>query len=107
MGSICWGLTSALNGVPEMEQKNLARAQSIVEGIAWCRNALTFIDPSGHGIQIRLTKPNPGSAYPTIQDFALSPAIREQAFKMFRCEVESKMAAYRRSAAQIGLKLED
>jgi len=90
-----------------MEQKNLSRAQGIVEGIAWCRDALSFIEPASQSLTIRLTKPNPGSAYATTKDFTLSPTIREQAFKLFRVEVEAKMAVYRRSAAQIGLKLED
>lgn len=90
-----------------MEQKNLKRAQMIVDGIAWCRSALSFQEPYNHAFIIKLTKPQPGSSYPLTQDFHLSPAIREQAFRMFRREVEAKMAAYRREAAQIGLKLED
>ena len=90
-----------------MEQKNLKKAENIVAGIAWCRNALSFEEPARDTVHMKLRKPQPGSTYDTIQEVALSPAIREQAFRMFRREVELRMAAYRRDAAQIGLKLED
>lgn len=90
-----------------MEQKNLKRAQMIVDGIAWCRSALSYHEPYYQAFTLKLTKPQPGSSYPTTQDYHLSSAIRDQAFRMFRREMELKIAAYRREAAQIGLKLED
>lgn len=90
-----------------MEQKHLETAQRIVEGIAWCRKALSFEEPAKDPLHLKLRKPQPGSAYDSTQDFVLSAAIREQAFRMFRREVELKIAEYRRRAAQIGLKLED
>ena len=91
-----------------MEQKNLQRAQNIVAGIAWCREALSFKEPAPEHYRLKLRKPNPnGSHYDITSEFSVSVAIREQAFRMFRREVEAKMAAYRREAAQIGLKLKD
>lgn len=88
-----------------MNASQLKRAQNIVDGIAWCREALSYQKPYNQSLSIKLTKPNLTTGYDATYDYALSPAIREQAFRMFRREVEAKLAAYQREAAQLGLNL--
>ncbi|MBF5091951.1 hypothetical protein F1640_18520 [Novosphingobium sp. NBM11] len=91
-----------------MDVKHLDRAKAIVEGIKWCRDALSYVEviPSAT-MAMSVQKPHRGSSQPVTQNFLLSKGIREKAFILWRREVELKEAALRREAAQIGLKLED
>lgn len=90
-----------------MEQKHLQRAQQIVDGIAACKNALSYEEPwysqSNH---LKVSKQRPGLSAAT-NAFPMSRAVRDAAFKAWRREQELHLAALRREAAQIGLKLDD
>ncbi len=91
-----------------MEQKNLKRAQQIVESIAFCKDALTYESPwynQTNALQVQ--KDRPGSTQVGTANFAMSRAVRDVAFRAWRSEMEQRLAAYRREAAQISLKLED
>ncbi len=92
-----------------MEQKHLQRAQQIVDGIAACKNALSYVSPAySQNNSLELQKPNQhGYTSPLIERFYMSPAVRDLAFNAFRREQELLLAKYRREAAQIGLKLDD
>lgn len=91
-----------------MEQKHLQRAQQIVDGIAACNNALSFESPAyQQSNHLAVTKPRPGSTQPHFEQVVMSRAVREAAFRVWRRETELRLAALRREAAQIGLKLED
>lgn len=91
-----------------MDVKHLDRANKIVEGIAWCRKALSFEGPSPTAsCSLTLSRPRPGNTQPLVENYWLSRDVQEIAFKAWRREVELREAKYRREAAQIGLKLED
>ncbi|MFY7837854.1 MAG: hypothetical protein ACOVQ0_16390 [Novosphingobium sp.] len=92
-----------------MEQKHLKRAQEIVEGIAHCKNALSFDSPAySVSNMLELQKPNQhGYTTPETARFQMSRSVRDIAFKALRRELELRLAALRREAAQIGLVLED
>lgn len=90
-----------------MEQKHLKRAQEIVDGIAERKFRLSFEEPAyGSGNHLYVQYERSGTT-PAIHQFPMSRGVRDAAFKAWRREQELHLAALRREAAQIGLKLED
>lgn len=90
-----------------MEQKHLKRAQEIVDDIAERKLRLSFEGPfHKQANTLYVEKQGPGVS-PVTNGYPMSRAVRDAAFKVWRREQELRLAALRREAAQIGLKLED
>lgn len=90
-----------------MDAKHLERAKQIVDGIAYCQRALSFEQPEFQvSNKIYVERKHSGLSPETAQ-YPMSRAMRDVAFRAWRREIELKLAAYRREAAQIGLRLED
>ena len=89
-----------------LHEKHLKEAEHIVKGVAWCREALTYTDTHPHQSQILVMKAGGTSTYDHAQAVHISKKARAAAFRVWRAEVEEKLAEHRRRAAQIGLVLE-
>lgn len=95
-----------------MNAKHIKRATEIMAGIAWCQDALSY--PAPHYAEhetLQVAKPDGNDGYGRARFkaswFHLSNAARDAAFRVWRKDVEAKLAAYLREAAQIGLVVED
>lgn len=91
-----------------MNASQLKRAQVIIDGIAACKNALSYESPAYNlANTLEMQKANePGYSNPKVERFPMSRAVRDTAFRMMRREWEMRLADYRREAAQIGLNLD-
>lgn len=91
-----------------MNASQLKRALEIIEGIAACKNALSYDSPAyTQSNTLELQKPNDlGYTSPKTERFHMSRAARDAAFRQMRREWELRLANYRREAVQIGLNLD-